>query len=84
MAEDTQVANELAKIVASDVVEANFGSAKRRLAALVDRCKKKQGACAPRTFADVHVMIGIVSVKTLQSPAALQAFAAALEADPDG
>ena len=80
--EDQQVTAELDKIVSTDIAEANFGAARRRLSALVDRCKKKLSACSNKTQVNVHVMLGIVSAQMGQRDQALTSFAAAFEVDP--
>lgn len=81
--EDAQVSAEFDKIMATDVADANFGQARRRLRLLVDRCKKKANACSPQTTAKVQIELGIVVAQMGQKDQAAAAFGAALEADPD-
>jgi hypothetical protein len=80
--EDQHVTAELDKIVSTDIAEANFGAARRRLSGLVDRCRKKANACASKTQVNVHVMLGIVAAQMGQRDQALTSFAVAFEIDP--
>jgi hypothetical protein len=80
-ATDAQVQAEYEKIVSGDIAEANFGSARRRLTALVERCRKKSVNCSSKTSATVQTMLGVVLAQMGQREAALQSFAAAFEAD---
>ena len=80
--EDAAVNAEVQKILGSDVAEANYGAAKRRLGALLERCRKKAGNCTAKTVAAVNVQLGLVAFKMTQNDAASAAFAAAITADP--
>ena len=76
--EDNATIAAVDKIVKGDVAQANFGEAKKKLRALLDRCKKN---CSPSAVAQVHVAIGLVAAQIGQTDDAKTAWFDALTAD---
>ena len=77
--EDSATIAAVDKIVRGDVAAANFGEAKKKLRALLDKCKK---ACGPAAVAQVHVALGLVSAQIGQADEAKTSWFDALNADP--
>ncbi len=67
------------KIVRQDIAQENFGDAKRKLRALLEKCKK---GCSPPVAAQVHVALGIVAAQVGQADEAKTEWFDALTADP--
>ena len=76
--EDTATIAAVDKIVRGDVVQANFGEAKKKLRALLDKCKR---GCSPAAVAQVHVALGLVSAQIGQPDEAKTAWFDALSSD---
>jgi hypothetical protein len=76
--EDAAVSNAVDKILSTDVPNANFGEAKRKLRALIDRCKR---GCSGPAVAKVYVALGIVSAQINQPDEAKSAWTDALSVD---
>ena len=76
--EDTATIAAVDKIVRGDVVQANFGEAKKKLRALLDKCKR---GCSPSAIAQVHVALGLVSAQIGQADEAKTSWFDALNAD---
>ncbi len=74
--EDPAVAVE--KILSDDFANANFGDARRKLRALLDRCKRD---CPSRTMGQIHVALGMVLVQINKGDEGKQAFVDALNVD---
>jgi len=76
--EDSATIAAVDKIVRGDVVQANYGEAKKKLRALLDRCKR---GCSPAEVAQVHVALGLVSAQIGQVDEAKTSWFDALNAD---
>ncbi len=76
--EDSATIAAVDKIVRGDVAAANFGEAKKKLRALLDKCKK---GCSPSAVAQVHVALGLVAAQIGQADDAKTAWFDALNAD---
>ena len=76
--EDSATIAAVDKIVRGDVAQANFGEAKKKLRALLDRCKK---GCSSAAVAQVHMAVGLVSAQIGQADDAKTAWFDALNAD---
>ena len=76
--EDSATIAAVDKIVRGDVVQANYGEAKKKLRALLDKCKK---GCSPAAVAQVHVALGLVSAQISQPDEAKTAWFDALNSD---
>jgi hypothetical protein len=76
--EDNATITAVDKILATDVPNANFGDAKRRLRALLDKCKK---GCSGPAVARVYVALGMVSAQINQSDEAKTAWFDAFSVD---
>ena len=76
--EDAATVAAVDKVLKGEVAQANFGEAKKKLRALVDRCKK---TCSPSAVAQVHVAIGIVAAQIGQADEAKTAWFDALNSD---
>ena len=76
--EDSATIAAVDKVVRGDVAQANFGEAKRKLRALLDRCKR---GCSAAAVAQVHVALGFVSAQIGQPDDAKTAWFDALNAD---
>ena len=76
--EDSATIAAVDKIVRGDVAQANFGEAKRKLRALLDKCKK---GCSPAASAQVHMALGLVAAQIGQTDEAKTAFFDALSSD---
>ncbi|MBX3190117.1 MAG: DUF3570 domain-containing protein [Labilithrix sp.] len=77
--EDAAAIAAVDKILATDVANANFGEAKRKIRAVLDKCKR---GCSPSTVARVNIASGIVSAQIGQTEDAKTAWFDALNADP--
>lgn len=80
-ADDSAALREVDKIITQDVANANFGDAKKKLKALLDRCKRVQCSAAP--MAQIHVASGMVAAQIGQAEEAKTAFNEAFAADPN-
>lgn len=76
--EDNATIAAVDKIVRGDVAQANFGEAKKKLRALLDRCKK---GCSPPAVAQVHMALGLVSAQIGQADEAKTAWFDALNSN---
>lgn len=76
--EDQATTASVEKILTTDVANANFGDARKKLKGLLDRCKK---GCSPAVVAKVHVALGVVSAQIGQSDDAKASWAEAFTAD---
>src|SRR5689334_17708650 len=76
--EDTATVAAVDKIVRGDVAQANFGEAKKKLRALLDKCKK---TCSPSAVAQVHMALGLVAAQIGQADEAKTAWFDALNSD---
>lgn len=76
--EDNAALAAVDKILASEVAQANFGEAKKKLRALAERCKK---GCSPATVARIDIASGIVAAQIGQAEEAKTAWSDALNAD---
>lgn len=76
--EDAATVAAVDKIIRGDVAQANFGEAKKKLRALIDKCKK---VCSPNAVAQVHVALGLVAAQIGQAEEAKTAWFDALNAD---
>jgi hypothetical protein len=76
--EDAAVVTAVDKVLATDVPAANFGEAKRKLKALLDRCKK---GCSGPAVARVYVAMGMVSAQINQADEAKTAWSDAFSLD---
>ena len=77
--EDVAVVNSVDKILSTDVPNANFGEAKRKLRALIDKCKK---GCSGPAIARVYMAMGVVAAQINQPDEAKTAWSDALSVDP--
>jgi hypothetical protein len=68
------------KIVTGDLADANFGEAKKKLKAILDRCKNK---CSAPVIARAHVAAGMVAAQINQTDEAQKAFIDAFNGDPN-
>ncbi len=66
--EDTATVSAVNKVLSTDVPNANFGEAKKKLRALLDKCKK----CSGPAVAQVYVALGIVAAHINQADEAKQ------------
>lgn len=78
--EDANVVATVDKILASDVANANFGEAKKKLRALVDRCRR---GCSGPAVARIYVAIGLVAAQIGQADEAKTAWSDAFSVDPN-
>jgi hypothetical protein len=76
--EDTATIAAVDKIVRGEVAQANFGEAKKKLRALIDKCKK---VCSPAAIAQVHVALGLVAAQIGQPDEAKTSWFDALNSD---
>jgi hypothetical protein len=76
--EDAATVAAVDKILASDVPNANFGDAKRKLRGLLDKCKK---GCSGPAVARVYVALGMVSAQINQADEAKTAWFDAFSID---
>jgi len=76
--EDAAVSATVDKVLGTDVPNANFGEAKRKLRSLIDRCKK---GCSGPAVAKVYVALGIVAAQINQADEAKSAWTDALSVD---
>lgn len=68
------------KVLSNEVANANFGEAKKKLRALVDKCKK---GCSGPAVAHIYVAIGMVSAQIGQADEAKTAWFDAFSVDPN-
>ncbi len=68
------------RILRTDVAQANFGEGKRKLRALLDKCKK---GCSPATMSRIHVGLGLISAELGRAEEAKASWNDALNADPN-
>ncbi len=76
--EDTATINAVDKILTTDVPNANFGEAKKKLRALLDKCKK---GCSGPAVARVYVAMGMVAAQINQADEAKTAWFDAFSVD---
>lgn len=76
--EDNAVVSTVEKVLSSDVPAANFGEAKRKLRALLDKCKK---GCSAPAVARVYVALGLVAAQINQADEAKTAWFDAFSLD---
>ncbi len=76
--EDSATAAAVDKIVRGDIAQSNFGEAKRKLRALLDKCKR---GCGPSAVAQVHMAVGLVAAQIGQPDEAKTAWFDALNSD---
>ncbi|HSO39308.1 MAG TPA: DUF3570 domain-containing protein [Labilithrix sp.] len=76
--EDTATVTAVDKVVRGDFAQANFGEAKKKLRALLDKCKK---GCSPSAIAQIHMALGLVGAQIGQADEAKTAWFDALNAD---
>ena len=76
--EDTATVAAVDKIVRGDVAQSNYGEAKKKLRALLDKCKK---GCSPAAVAQVHMALGLVAAQLGQAEEAKTAWFDALNSD---
>jgi tetratricopeptide (TPR) repeat protein len=76
--EDNAVATAVDKVLTTDVPAANFGEARKKLSALLTKCKK---GCSGAAIARVHVALGLVAAQINQSDEAKAAWFDAFNAD---
>jgi tetratricopeptide (TPR) repeat protein len=77
--EDNATLAAVEKVMSTDVPNANFGDAKKKLRALIDKCKNK---CSGPVVARVYVAIGMVAAQINQTEEAKTAWSDALTVDP--
>lgn len=80
-ADDAAALKEVDRILTQDVANANFGDAKKKLKALLDRCKRVSCSAAP--MAQIWVATGVVAGQIGQAEDAKTAFNEAFNADPN-
>jgi Flp pilus assembly protein TadD len=78
--EDAVILNGVEKILATDVAQANYGEARKKLRALLDKCRK---GCSGPAVAHVYVAIGFVSAQIGQAEEAKTAWFDAFSVDPN-
>ena len=78
--EDKAVITAVDKVLANDVPNANFGEARKKLRALLDKCKK---GCSGPAVARVYVALGMVSAQINQTDDAKTAWNDAFSVDPN-
>lgn len=78
--EDNAIIASVDKILAHDVPNANFGDARKKLRALLDKCKK---GCSGPAVARVYVALGMVAAQINQTEDAKTAWADAFSVDPN-
>ncbi len=76
--EDSATIAAVDKVIHGDVAQANYGEAKKKLRALLDKCKKN---CSPGAVAQVHLALGLVSAQIGQADEAKTSWFDALNAD---
>lgn len=76
--DDAQALAALDKILANDVANANFGEAKRKVKAIVDRCRK---VCSQSVIARAEVVSGVIAAQIGQAEEAKTAWFDAFNAD---
>jgi hypothetical protein len=80
LADDAPVLKATQAIVDDDLANSNFGSAKKKLKALLDKCGKKP-TCQDSTLADLHIALGMVAVATGKTDEGAAEFREALKLD---
>jgi hypothetical protein len=78
--EDSAVAATVEDVLNDDYAQGNFGEAKKKLSAALDRCKP--GKCSGATRAQVFVALGMVQSQLGRKDDAKENFASALAEDP--
>lgn len=77
--EDNATIAGIDKVMSTDVPNANFGDAKKKLRALIDKCKNK---CSPSVVARAYVALGMVAAQINQTEEAKSAWFDAFTLDP--
>ena len=78
--DDAAVVNSVDKILATDVPKANFGDAKKKLRALIDRCKRN---CSGTAVAHVYMALGLVAAQINDGEEARGSWNDAFSLDPN-
>ncbi|MBS2019381.1 MAG: DUF3570 domain-containing protein [Deltaproteobacteria bacterium] len=76
--DDAQALATLDKVLANDVANANFGEAKKKVKAVIDRCKK---VCSQSVLARAEVVNGVIAAQIGQAEEAKTAWFDALNTD---
>ncbi len=79
-ADDASVIAAVDKIQRDDISNANFGEAKKKLKAMLEKCGKKP-ACGPNAVAQIHLALGMVNAQIGRDDEAKQEYTDALNAD---
>lgn len=79
-ADDAAVIASVDRIVKEDVANANFGEAKKKLKAILDKCGRRP-ACGPAAIGQTNLALGIVNAQIGREDEAKQEFTDALNAD---
>jgi Protein of unknown function (DUF3570) len=79
-ADDAAVLAAVDKIQKEDIANANFGDAKKKLKAMLDKCGKKP-ACGANVVSEIHLALGMVNAQIGRDDEAKQDYTDALNAD---
>jgi tetratricopeptide (TPR) repeat protein len=79
-ADDAAIISAVEKIQKEDIANANFGDAKKKLKAMLDKCGKKP-ACGTNAIAQIHLALGMVNAQIGRDDEAKQEYTDALNAD---
>lgn len=80
--EDAATTASVDKILQTDVPNANFGEAKKKLRALLDKCADRKRPCSGPVVARVYIALGLVSAQINQTEDARAAWNDAFSIDP--
>jgi len=78
-ADDAAIVATVERVLRDDFANANYGDAKKRLKALLDRCKKP--ACGGAALSQIHLGLGMVNAQIGREDEAKQDFTDALNFD---